>query len=165
MAITRKNRDGQVETTYAGRVLRTFQRDYRAMSDVYTLATYADVVTDDGKIETVMVNANFECDQSGGCAEVDANPAARLVEKFWDDLYRAELSKIAEQRAKEAEERVKNSPTRGKRMEVTKGKHKGLVGTVATVLSNGRVLLKKDHEWQNRQANGEWVNPGYLKAV
>lgn len=64
----------ETTVTHEGRVLRVYERDYRAMSDVYTTATFASVLTDEGKVEEVLVNANFECDMGGGTAEVDATP-------------------------------------------------------------------------------------------
>ena len=65
---------GERKVTYEGRVLAVYNRDYRAMSDVYTYATYALVVEEDGSVREHMVNANFECDVGGGRAEVDASP-------------------------------------------------------------------------------------------
>src|SRR5690242_11166646 len=69
-------------TTHVGRVFRVYQSDYQAMSDVYTLATFAEVLSDDLlKIERILVNANFECDRSGGRAEADATFGAQLIKK------------------------------------------------------------------------------------
>ena len=52
-------------------------------------------------------------------------------------------------------------------MKVIRGKKVpvGHVGTVAYVHSNGGVLLKAANEWQNRKANGVWVDKEYLEAV
>lgn len=66
----------RLETTYEGRVIRVFQQDYRAMSNVYTFATFAEVLHEENDVysirEEILVNANFECDRNGGRAEVDA---------------------------------------------------------------------------------------------
>lgn len=57
-------------------------------------------------------------------------------------------------------------PEVGKKMVVVKGRKvpKGTEGTVAYVNREGSVLLKKDHEWQDRKAQGVWVTATYLKA-
>lgn len=63
-------------------------------------------------------------------------------------------------------EAERNRPERGKRMVVAKGRKVpvGLVGTVSYVSGSGSVLLKADHEWQDRQAQGTWVDGSNLRA-
>jgi len=158
---------GAPTVTYVGRVLRVFQRDYRAMSDVYTLATFAEVVEDDGTIKEHLVNANFECDVSGGRAEADANMAALAVKAAWDALQEVKRQELQAARAKQLADEEKNRPVPGKKMKVIRGRKVpvGHIGTVAYVHSNGGVLLKADHEWRDRKANGVWVDRTYLVAV
>ena len=79
----------------------------------------------------------------------------------------AEKRAVAEKAEKEVrEEMERNRPVLGKRMEVFKGRKVpvGTIGTVAFIHYNGGVLLKNDHEWQTRKANGVWVNPENLRA-
>lgn len=158
---------GADEVSFVGRVLKVYHRDYRAMSDVYTWATFALVVTDDGKITEIMVNANFECDVEGGVAEVDASPEALAIKAEHDrraEEFKAERWRIQVEKDKEAE---KNRPVIGKRMVVVKGKKAplGFQGTVAYVSGSNSVLLKADHEWKDRKAQGTWVPSYNLKAV
>jgi hypothetical protein len=152
--------------TYAGKVVRVFNRDYRAMSDVYTLATYATVMEDDGTFAEHLVNANFECDVSGDYAQADATEEVLAA---WR-ANMAALNKAREDRAMrqimEMAEVERNRPVKGKRMEVFKGRKVpiGTQGTVAFVSWNGRVLLKPDHCWEDRAADGTWVDPANLRA-
>ncbi len=64
------------------------------------------------------------------------------------------------------EEAARNRPARGKRMVVCRGRKVkiGTTGTVAWISESGSCLLKNDHEWQNRQAQGVWVASQNLKA-
>lgn len=176
MAITRKETRWNPETksydevgtvtTYEGRVLSVYNRDYRAMSDVYTLATFALVVEEDGTIREHMVNANFECDVSGGRATVDATPECLQI-KAEHDRKLAEAQRARDEAARKARaEEEKNRPVKGKQMVVAKGRKVpvGFVGTVAYVSGSGSVLLKADHEWQDRKAQGTWVDARNLRA-
>lgn len=176
MAITKEKADWnpqtqqrdikEVVTTYVGRVIRVHQRDYRAMSDVYTLATFATVVDDAGEVKEVLVNANFECDDSRGRAVVDATPEVLAIKathdkKIADETERLNQAVLEERKAKEL-----NRPVPGKKMEVVKGRKVpiGTVGTVAYVSGSGNVLLKADDAWQDRKAQGTWVSSTNLKA-
>lgn len=177
MAITKTNKKWNADlqayeilgdvVTYVGKVIKVFHEDYRAMSDVYTLATFARVLDDDGLIRDIMVNANFECDISGGRAEVDATP--ETLAAFAAHNARIEADRKAYEKAQreafEAAER--NRPVLGKPMEVFKGRKVpvGTQGTVAFIHNgSGNVLLKPDHCWKDRKANGVWVNPANLRA-
>jgi hypothetical protein len=163
---TRKWEQTSAREAYVGRVVKVFMRDYRAMSDVYTLATFATVMNDDGTFSDVLVNANFELDVSGDHAAADASPETLTA---WH-AHLARLEKEAEQRAEAqrvlAEEQERNRPVKGKRMEVFKGRKVpiGTQGTVAYVSWNGRVLLKPDHCWEDRAADGTWVSAANLRA-
>lgn len=147
--------DGTV--THAGRVIEVYYADHRAMSDVYTWATFAVIVTDEGNVEKVLVNANFECDQSGGRAVVDATPDVLAIHQcFLAEIAEKTLRDI-EERRRDADARLRDIPTKGKRMKVLKGRdHVGYEGTVAFV-REGRVLLKPDASWQDRRTDGVWV--------
>lgn len=146
---------GPETVEHAGRVLSVYRRDHQAMSDVYTVATYAKVFQDDGSALEVLVNANFECDVSFGRAEVDASPEMRLAHECWKEA-RAEEEKEKERQylARRAEEQ-RCAPARGKKMVVAKGKDKGKTGTVAFV-KGAKALLKDDACWEDRKADGTW---------
>jgi hypothetical protein len=64
------------------------------------------------------------------------------------------------------EEEERNHPRVGKKMVVASGRKvkPGTQGTVAYVHSSGRVLLKDDDKWQDRKAQGIWVDGRRLKA-
>lgn len=159
-------KDGQLGSSHVGRVLEVFRRDYRAMSDVYTLATYARVATDAGTVEEVFVNANFECDMSGRTASVDATPEAIAVwDKVKQDVKDAEERRFQVLLAADREAE-RNRPVKGKKMVVAKGRKVpvGFQGTVSYVSGSSNVLLKKDDEWEDRQAPGVWVHASNLKA-
>lgn len=157
------------EVAFTGRVLRVFQEDYRAMSDVYTVATFASVWDDVlNKPKVILVNANFELDTNDGRAEVDAT--AETLEKF--EAYTARLERQAQalrdaaRLAREEEER--NRPVVGKRMIVVKGRKvpQGTQGVVFYV-RDGRVGLdvtgKKDV--RGFVVDPAWVNAAYLKSL
>ncbi len=77
----------------------------------------------------------------------------------------AERKAARERAAIEAE---KNRPRVGMKMVVAKGR-KVAVGTVGVVAyihrDTGSVLLKDERCWQDRKANGVWVNPSHLKVA
>lgn len=66
--------------------------------------------------------------------------------------------------AARAEEAERNRPVIGKKMVVKSGRKVpvGTEGTVAFINREGSVLLKDDNAWQDRKANGVWVNPQHL---
>lgn len=72
-----------------------------------------------------------------------------------------------EKRMKEHQEIERNRPEKGKKMEVYRGRKVpvGTVGVVAYIHANGGVLLKPEHEWQDREANGVWVDARNLRGV
>jgi len=168
MAITHvDSRTGQTITSYVGRVLAVFNKDFQAMSDVYTYATFASVINEAGKIENIMVNANFECDTSQGRAEVDATLEVLEI-KHKIDTDNMELQKMqAELIRKTREEEILNRPVVGMKMVVSKGNKApvGTIGVVSFIHSSGRVLLKNEKEWKDRKANGVWVDRKYLRAM
>lgn len=158
---------------HTGRVIDIFHDDYRAMSDVYTSALYATYLTADlQRTETMMVNACFECDQSGNYAVVDLSPENQLMLQvvLFD---RAEKERQADRARwelarKQAAEAERNHPVKGKRMEVIRGRRvkPGTVGTVFWV-RDGRVGLDVTGR---RDERGYVVDPvfvpaEYLKAV
>jgi hypothetical protein len=116
------------QTTYAGKVLRIFNEDYRAMSDVYTYASFA-VVWEGGKEIKVMVNANFECDDSCGHATVDATPAVLLeVEVVRAQAAIVENSRVSLLREKAAED-ARKRPEIGRIVKVVRGRKVPLLTT------------------------------------
>jgi len=160
-------KDGNGKVTYAGRVVKVYHDNYRAMSDVYTLAEFALVHEDDGSFKVRMVNANFELDVSGRHAEVDADEVTLAA-------YSLHLQKIADHEEARRKEQIarfreeeRNRPTVGKQMIVFKGRKVplGTVGTVAHVSGSGdSALLKPDNAWQDRKTDGVWVPIANLKA-
>src|SRR5260221_2309140 len=73
----------------------------------------------------------------------------------------------AEKLRSETLEREKNVPVRGKKMVVFKGRKVPVrtTGVVAFVHENGGVLIKPEAVWQDRNAQGVWVNAGNLRAA
>lgn len=71
----------------------------------------------------------------------------------------------AQQRA-DKEQKERHRPVVGKRMVVVSGRKvkPGTQGTVAYVKADGGVLLKDDDKWQDRKANGTWVDGRHLRA-
>lgn len=116
----------------------------------------ADVL--EAEVDEVMGNAELVEDWMAHQARMEAEAQKRAEE----------LAKREAAIAAESAEREKNRPVKGKLMQVKrkcKGAEAGHVGVVAVILHNGRCLLKAQHEWQNRQANGVWVNSNNLRAV
>lgn len=154
---------------YVGKVLEVFQEDYRAMSDIYTLATFALVWNDETcSPDKILVNANFECDVSGGYAEVDADTLIQFAYKNY--LQRLEDSREEARKVYWAEQarKERNRPEKGKRMVVVRGR-KVKPGTEGVVfwLRDGRVGLDVTGK---RDAKGHvvdpvWVAGDYLEAV
>jgi len=114
-------------------------------------------------------------DHREATVDAEAFDNAELVEDFaaWKayvaeqvrlDAERRIASAKAEKERREEEER--NRPVKGKRMEVFKGRKVpvGTVGIAAFIHANGGVLLKNEDEWQDRKAQGIWVNTGNLRA-
>lgn len=152
--------------SFTGRVFSTYHREYKAMSDVYTHALFAEVIELDGSLREILVNANFECDLSMGRAEEDALPEFLFLHKMHQDMQAIEKQKFIEAEARAAEERERNRPVVGKRMIVMKGRKVpvGSEGTVAYI-KDGDILLKPHDSWRDRKANGVWVRGEYLKAL
>lgn len=71
----------------------------------------------------------------------------------------------AAQDAQIAQERERNRAVVGKKMKVARGRKVpiGFEGTVAFI-RDGAALLKDDAAWQDRKAQGRWVNVDYLVA-
>lgn len=171
---------GPIEVlTHVGRVVSTrIWHDYRAMSDIYTNATMATIVKDDGTQEEILVNAGFELDVDNGRAIPDLDDEGRaLIEAYnqkmapvWEA---ARLAKEAHQAAEKAKQdakdayRAANKAVIGKKMIVVRGKKllQGHIGVVAFISNNtGGVLLKPEGAWQDRKTDGIWVNPEMLEV-
>lgn len=155
---------GEKIVTYEGRVLRVFREDYRAMSDVYTVALFAEVLENDGTIQRHMVNAGFECDVNGGTAEVDATPEVLAAAKIYNDVVAAERTARHLMRMAEEKEAERKRPSKGKTLKVVKGR-KVPVGTegVCIWLGNGqygsRVGIK------DSAGNVHWTAASNCEAV
>jgi hypothetical protein len=150
-------------TKFVGRVLRVFQEDYRAMSDIYTMATFATVWDDVlNKTKVVLVNSNFELDTNCGRVEVDADEATLKKFAAWTKKCEEHAEALREASRKAREEEERNRPVVGKKMVVTKGR-KVKIGTQGVVfwIRDGRVGLdvtgKKD-------ARGYVVDPVWVTA-
>lgn len=163
---------------HVGRVFSISSREYRAMSDVYTIASYAMIVKDDGSLEEIMVHSGFEGDTKNGRAVVDVGAEAEALIAG----YRAKMAPVweAQRLAREAEKaaakkkaddaeayRIANKPVTGTKMIVVRGRKVkvGTIGVVAFISNNtGGVLLKDEKVWKDRKANGVWVEPTYLEV-
>lgn len=126
------------QESYAGCVIEVYQRDYRAMSDVYTYATFALVWDDtENRPVEILVNANFECDHSKGHAKVDLTPLHQSKYLLWQHKKKEEEKKYQE--AKNLEY-AKKDFSNGKTIKVVKGR-KVKVGT------QGRVFWMGNNGW------------------
>lgn len=114
-------------------------------------------------------------DHREATVDAEAFNNAELVEDFaaWqaytaEQVRLTEERRIASEKATKArrEEEERNRPEKGKKMIVAKGRKVpvGFVGTVAYVSGSGSVLLKADHEWQDRKSQGTWVSANNLRA-
>lgn len=118
MAITNNN-----GVSFEGCVLTVYNRDYQAMSDVYTYATFAKVWSFETRsVREVLVNANFECDQNNGRATVDATPEVLIAVMAWEAAQEAARVR-REEIAREASARAEAlKPQKGRIVEVFKGR-------------------------------------------
>lgn len=133
MAIT----DNTGNVSFEGCVLRVYNGDYRAMSDVYTWATFA-VVWDMDKMmpREVLVNANFELDTTGRRATVDASEFVLDWYSKYQEAYAQKLHEENMLRLAKAEENERLRPRKGRVVEVFKGR-KVPVGTTGYVFWEG----------------------------
>lgn len=123
--------------SFEGAVLQVYNRDYRAMSDVYTYATFALVWSFEKQAPVeVLVNANFECDTNGGHAIVDALPEVQAAFVAYEAA-KAKATKAAREEAtrKRLEAEAK-SPDKGRMVKVFKGR-KVPIGTTGFVFWTG----------------------------
>ena len=162
MPIYRKDsRTGEVVATYVGQVHNVFTTEHRAMSDVYTIGTFAWVIMPDGSYQSVIVNSGMGY-RDEGWVEVDASAEMLELLARQNAIYAA---KKAELDALLAEEKVwneANRPIKGKKMFVYKGKKKGHVGVCAFV-DGDRVLLKPEEGWQDRKVDGIWFSAANMR--
>lgn len=81
------------------------------------------------------------------------------------ELHAAQVELQELQRKLDAD-KERNRPVIGKQVVVVGGRKvkPGTLGTVAYVRNDGRVLLKDDAQWQDRKANGTWVDARHLQA-
>ena len=166
--------DGTV--THVGCVFGTYQADYRAMSDVYTYASYATVWNAEKRcVENVMFNANFECDQGGGRAIIDATPELITLRKNIDRLAAAEQAEresvARAKRIEEAKAAERNRPVHGKKMTVVRGRKcpKGTTGVVFWISPDGvRVGLDTQPGIKDEKGYAKhvaWTYAEYLVAA
>jgi hypothetical protein len=123
------------DVSFEGAVLEVYNRDYRAMSDVYTYATFA-LVWNNNKTEEVLVNANFECDINNGKAVVDALPEVRAAYEAYEKAREDAAEKAREDAARKRMEAETKRPSKGRMVKVYKGR-KIPVGTTGYVFWEG----------------------------
>lgn len=93
--------------SYQGRVLKTYERDERVMSDIYAPVSYATVVEDDGSTKEVRLRAHFELCTSRRHAVADATEEWKEFAKAKEALRMAEGALQKTQKmAKDAERPV-----------------------------------------------------------
>lgn len=146
-----------IDVSQIGRVKDVFNGPHQAMSDVYTTATFAECIRDDGSLERVLVNANFECDLSEGKAKIDATD--ELLE-----LHKAYCAAVIEREkqaleAKFVEQQRQDSLLVGCQVTVT-SKHRGTrAGHVGIIAFRHKdcALVKPITQWRDRKANGVWI--------
>ena len=166
MGITHTDRDGKSTTTYEGCVLRTFRRDLRVMSDVYSYASYADVWDmETMTVKTVLVDTHFENDSTRGVCVIDAEPGMFVLAARHEARAQIQQS-IARGRkyALEAHHRVVVG--RKMRSNTTRGKNKGKVGVVFWE-RDGRagLALSDKKDASGRNVDVAWINSDRLENV
>lgn len=101
--------------------------------------------------------------------------SAEMLEDYgaWKATVDEKARKAAERQAQEAlrlavekAEKERNAVAVGKKMVVNSGRKvpKGTVGVVAFINRSGFALLKPVDRWQDRRADGVWVDPRHLIA-
>lgn len=157
MPIYRKDyQTGEVQSTYVGQVYSVYTAEHRAMSDVYTIGTFAWVIMPDGEHQRVVVNSGMGYADEGW-AETDATEELLALFAQKNAIYAAKKAELAALLAEEEAWKVANRPSKGKKMFVYKGKKKGYVGVCAFV-DGDRVLLKPEDGWQDRKVDGIWFS-------
>lgn len=162
-----------LRVTHEGRVIKVYQRDYRAMSDVYTFAVFALVQEDDGSFKEHMVNANFECDNSGSFAREDASPELLAAyQAHLDAVEAARVQRIRDWEARESRDRARVAAVskRGTRVRfVAACRPKRLSGVEGEVFwsRDGRIGVATS---DRRDARGhhldvEWTSAKNLEVV
>lgn len=125
------------EICYEGCVLAVYRQDYRAMSDVYTYAEFATVWSfSQNKPVKVLVNAMFECDQSGRFATVDATETVKELHKAYVEAQELKRQNNLRKQAQIEAEKAARAPTKGRMVEVVKGR-KVAIGTTGFVFWSG----------------------------
>lgn len=127
ITVSNYNNENKTTVEYTGRVVSTFLRCDRVMSDIYADVLYARVIKDDGSEMSVQCKAYFECDPRDVRVTVDVTPE-------WIQLYNAKNTVNAAQDAVAALDRCASrdsekavarllEPKRGEKIIVTrKGK-------------------------------------------
>lgn len=159
----------QSQVLYVGQVIEVYKQDYRAMSDIYTLATYAKVWCKETNCpKEVFVNANFELDMTGNYADADADEETRIRFQIWNIEREIARDIESEKESLRLAAIEANRPEKGKRMKVVRGR-KVKPGTEGVVfwIRDGRVGLDVTGK---RDAKGNvvdpvWVTQDYLVAV
>ncbi len=148
-----------VETIrYVGRVLETYVKEVREMSDVYALQTFATVLDDNG---------DFVEREAGGNVEVDASTelVARWTE--WRSL-RAEF-KAVQDRVRAARKAAKDAaveaaaPRKGKLVVVAKGR-KTPIGTVGVVMWEGGGTYGPTSKIRTLEGKEIWIATSNLEV-
>ena len=157
-----KFRGREWETAHEGCVIKVYNNDYRAMSDVWTYAKFA-LVWENGEAKEILVNANFECDNSCGFAIVDATPEVIAEYQKYVQL-RKEAHEIAEEKRREILENLeKEKPAIGRKVEVVKGR-KVKIGTQGVIfwIGNGSVGVATSDRKGNVEKNGKTYKNVFL---
>lgn len=156
-AVTSSYGEWFIDISQIGRVKDVFNGPYQAMSDVYTTATFAECIRDDGSLERVLVNANFECDLSEGKAKIDATD--ELLERH--KAYFAATVEREKQaiEAKFAEQQRQDSLLVGCQVTVTSKHRSTRVGHVGTIAFRSKdcALVKPTDQWRDRKTDGVWI--------
>lgn len=161
-----------VKTSHQGCVVRVYTDDYRAMSDIYTTAKFADIwctETSSVRYRYMFDSGLHPEDPKHGDANVDINegPHRAAYAAYLEKVEAARQRKIEDERAA-AEAQLLHRPEKGKRMVVVRGR-KVKPGTVGVVfwIRDGRVGLDVTGERDTKGyvKDPVWVNGDYLQAV
>lgn len=139
MSIQVTSKDGSVQVSYTGCVVKTYGESVQVMSDIFEWHTYAVAFDNDsGEFKTVFLTSDYPC-SSGEKREatVDATEEVQALYEAHQAMNEAKKAlERAEARREEALREVR-CPSRGKTLKVVRGR-KVPVGTVGECTWYGR---------------------------
>ena len=138
MSIQVTSKDGSVQVSYTGCVVKTYGESVQVMSDIFEWHTYALVFDNDsGEFKTVFLTSDYGTPEEKREATVDATEEVQALHEAHTAMVEAKKAmERAEARRAEALAEVR-TPGRGKTLKVVRGR-KVPVGTVGECTWYGR---------------------------